>query len=151
LSEVEGDALAQPLDYCNPVVQSRVGRKETASSTTGGAADPGKRIDQVFPRVAGPLQNRNRMTVRSVFFVAAVTARNQLSGNRRQCSRSGEELLQTGRQDAESGTENLRFGDMTEILVREFMSQNPAQLIIGCPGVTVLWLHRIRNCRRWRH
>ena len=74
------------------------------------------------------------MTVGSVFFVATVTARNQLPGNRRQCSRSGEELLQAGRQDAESGTENLCFGDMTEILVREFMSQNPAQLIIGCPA-----------------
>ena len=42
-------------------------------------------------------------------------------------------MLQSGRKNIETSAEDLRFGDMTEIFVGDFMGQDAAELVVGGP------------------
>jgi len=107
-----------------------MGGKKSPSGVAGGAANPTQRIEHGAFVVTGASEDFDSMLIRGIFFAPSIAACHQLAGDRRDRAGAREKLLEPGGQHIEAGAKDLRLGDMTEILMGNFMGQYAAQLIV---------------------
>src|SRR5262245_64919382 len=81
--------LLQRLD---PIAGRRVGGEEAAAAGALGLLQPRERVDHDILRIAGALEDLRAVLVGLVFLLAAVRARDQLAGYRRDGAAAGEDL-----------------------------------------------------------
>ena len=71
------------------------------------------------------------MAVGRIFFITAVGSHAQFADDRGQYASGWEQLLQARCQDISSGAERLLFSYVAKILVRYFVGEHAAKLLIG--------------------
>jgi hypothetical protein len=116
------------------VIETRMSRKKTAAGIAGNSANPGERIDHGFFGITGAPQDIDTVAVSSKLFGASIPARDQLASNWRQDAGGREQLLQSGGEYIQTGAKDLRFGDVPEVFVGNFMGQDTAQLVVIGPA-----------------
>src|SRR5438309_11770265 len=120
------------LDRGDPVGGARMGREEAAAAAaTRRAHQPAERVGHVLPAaVPRALQELDPVLVGGVFLGARVLAQEELAGDRRQVAAAGDDLVEDDHADVQARAERLRLLHVVEVLVRQLVRENGAQLVV---------------------
>src|SRR6267143_2554128 len=120
------------LDRGDPVGGARMGREEAAAAAAARRAhEPAERVGHQLPAVVpGALQELDTVLVGGVFLVARVLAQEELAGDRREVAAAGDDLVEKDHADVQARAERLRLLHVVEVLVRQLVRENGAQLVV---------------------